>query len=124
MSIEEYDDLDFGKVSKLYLRGVSIKTAPHEGMETKTCETKEEYLQGLKGAGTNYQGEKYNYPIVKIFNNIWIRENYKHEVYVQPHRDWKVNNETLKRYIIEFLLQSKHVQVAGDCLTWLTIRTW
>ena len=96
MSIEEYDDLDFGKVSKLYLRGVSIKTAPHEGMETKTCETKEEYLQGLKGAGTNYQGEKYNYPIVKIFNNIWIRENYKHEVDVQPHRDWKVNNETLK----------------------------
>ena len=124
VSIEEYDDLDFGKVSKLYLRGASIKTAPHEGMETKICETKEEYLQGLKGAGTNYQGEKYNYPIVKIFNNIWIRENYKHEVYVQPHRDWKVNNETLKRYIIEFLLQSKHVQVAGDCLTWLTIRTW
>ena len=96
VSIEEYDDLDFGKVSKLYLRGASIKTAPHEGMETKICETKEEYLQGLKGAGTNYQGEKYNYPIVKIFNNIWIRENYKHEVYVQPHRDWKVNNETLK----------------------------
>ena len=96
VSIEEYDDLDFGKVSKLYLRGASIKTAPHEGMETKICETKEEYLQGLKGAGTNYQGEKYNYPIVKIFNNIWIRENYKHEVDVQPHRDWKVNNETLK----------------------------
>ena len=95
VSIEEYDDLNFGSVSKLYLRGASIKTAPHEGMETKTCETKEEYLQGLKGAGTNYQGEKYNYPIVKIFNNIWIRENYKHQVYVQPARDWKVNNETL-----------------------------
>ena len=93
VSIEEYDDLDFGSVSKLYLRGASIKTAPHEGMETKTCETKEEYLQGLKGAGTNYQGEKYNYPIVKIFNNIWIRENYKHQVKdAQPHRDWSENN--------------------------------
>ena len=93
VSIEEYDDLNFGSVSKLYLRGASIKTAPHEGMETKTCETKEEYLQGLKGAGTNYQGEKYNYPIVKIFNNIWIRENYKHQVKdAQPHRDWSENN--------------------------------
>ena len=93
VSIEEYDDLDFGKVSKLYLRGASIKTAPHEGMQAKTCETKEEYLQGLKGAGTNYQGEKYNYPIVKIFNNIWIRENYKHQVKdAQPHRDWSENN--------------------------------
>ena len=94
VSIVEYDDLDFGSVSKLYLRGASIKSEPFE-MKSMTTETRDEYLQGLKGAGTNYQGEKYNYPIVKIFNNIWIRENYKHQVYVQPARDWKVNNETL-----------------------------
>ena len=94
VSIVEYDDLDFGKVSKLYLRGASIKSEPFE-MKSMTTETRDEYLQGLKGTGQNYQGEKYNYPIVKIFNNIWIRENYKHQVYVQPARDWKVNNETL-----------------------------
>ena len=94
VSIVEYDDLDFGKVSKLYLRGASIKSEPFE-MKSMTTETRDEYLQGLKGTGQNYQGEKYNYPIVKIFDNIWIRENYKHQVYVQPARDWKVNNETL-----------------------------
>ena len=94
VSIEEYADLDFGRVSKLYLRGASIKTTPHEGMVPKTSEVRDEYLQGLKGSYTSPQ--QYNYPIVKIFNNIWIRENYKHEVYVQPHRDWTVNNETLK----------------------------
>lgn len=94
VSIEEYADLDFGRVSKLYLRGASIKTTPHGGMVPKTSEVRDEYLQGLKGSYTSPQ--QYNYPIVKIFNNIWIRENYKHEVYVQPHRDWTVNNETLK----------------------------
>ena len=94
VSIEEYDDLDFGKVSKLYLRGASIKTELDEGLEAKTSSSRNEYLQGLKGGQYNTL-QQYDYPIVKIFNNIWIRENYKHEVYVMPHRDWTVNNETL-----------------------------
>lgn len=94
VSIEEYDDLDFGKVSKLYLRGASIKTELDDGLEAKTSSSRNEYLQGLKGGQYNTL-QQYDYPLVKIFNNIWIRENYKHEVYVMPHRDWKVNNETL-----------------------------
>ena len=86
VSIEEYDDLDFGKVSKLYLRGASIKTELDEGLEAKTSSSRNEYLQGLKG-GQYHTLQQYDYPIVKIFNNIWIRENYKHEVYVMPHRE-------------------------------------
>ena len=86
VSIEEYDDLDFGKVSKLYLRGASIKTELDEGLEPKTSSSRNEYLQGLKG-GQYHTLQQYDYPLVKIFNNIWIRENYKHEVYVMPHRE-------------------------------------
>lgn len=86
VSIEEYGDLDFGKVSKLYLRGSSIKAELDEGLEAKTSSSRNEYLQGLKGGRYNTL-QQYNYPIVKIFNNIWIRENYKHEVYVMPHRE-------------------------------------
>ena len=120
VSIEEYDDLDFGKVSKLYLRGASIKTELDEGLEAKTSSSRNEYLQGLKG-GQYHTLQQYDYPIVKIFNNIWIRENYKHEVYVMPHREVTVK---LDRFSIVFLLQKKHVQAAGVCLPMMTIRIW
>ncbi len=112
VSIEEYDDLDFGKVSKLYLRGASIKTELDEGLEPKTSSSRNEYLQGLKG-GQYHTLQQYDYPIVKIFNNIWIRENYKHEVYVMPHRDWKVNNETLHEVYYRISLAEIYTGFSG-----------
>ena len=72
VSIEEYSDLDFGKVSKIYLRGASIKSEPYKGMESKGATARDEYLEAVRGTTTG------TYPIVKIFNMMWARESYKY----------------------------------------------
>jgi len=103
VAVEEYEELNFGQATKVYLRGASVLPKLPEGTTAlKANDPVDEYLQGLKGSYTSPQ--QYNYPIVKIFNNIWIRENYKHEAYVQPHRDWTVNNVTLEEKYYRYSL--------------------
>ena len=103
VAVEEYEDLKFGQATKVYLRGASVLPKLPEGTTAlKANDPVDEYLQGLKGSYTSPQ--QYNYPIVKIFNNIWIRENYKHEAYVQPHRDWTVNDVTLEEKYYRYSL--------------------
>ncbi len=70
-NISEYPELDFGNVTKLYLRGASITTTPAEGVDVKQGTIEDELLVGKVWNGsTNVPG---SYPLVKIFNNIWTR---------------------------------------------------
>ena len=71
VSVYEYSDLDFGKVDKLYLRGASISPVLYEGMEPKAGEVRDEYLTAL-----NYETPTKDYALVKIFDHIWMREDY------------------------------------------------
>ena len=78
--VEEYADLDFGKVTKLYLRGSSITATPPEGTTAiPATAVKDEFLEGVrfsKSGGPGGVNEIGYYPLVKIFNRIWTREEY------------------------------------------------
>lgn len=67
VTIEEYADLDFGAVSKLYLRGASISSILPEGTTTMPGSVKDSYCESF---GKSYR-------LVKIFNHLWLGEDYQ-----------------------------------------------
>ncbi len=74
--IVEYSELNFGATDALYLRGASVAPNAAEGTEVRQGTLKDEYLEGY-----GYDGSKnapYNYPLVKVFNQIWTRSCYKY----------------------------------------------
>lgn len=78
-NISEYPDLDFGKATKLYLRGASIAAAPDTSLVVKDGTLVDEFLWGERYTNSGTAGEinvASNYPLVKIFNRIWTREEY------------------------------------------------
>ena len=77
--LEEYVNLDFGKVDRLYLRGASITTTPPDGTKAfSATAVKDEFLEGLRYNSNSRKNELGNYPLVKIFDKIWTRENYNY----------------------------------------------
>lgn len=66
-AVYEYADLDFGAVNKLYLRGASISPELADGTEPRKGTVKDEYLSAFTR----------DYILVKIFDNIWMREDYQ-----------------------------------------------
>ena len=89
VTIEEYPELDFGNVKTLYLRGASIRATAGEDVTIKEGTVKDAYLVGngiVRDDNTGaIDATPKNYPLVKILNNIWTREDY-----VSP-RDGKGN---------------------------------
>lgn len=89
LTIEEYPELDFGNVKTLYLRGSSIRATAGEDVNIKEGTVKDAYLVGngiVRDDNTGaIDATPKNYPLVKILNNIWTREDY-----VSP-RDGKGN---------------------------------
>ena len=89
LTIEEYPELDFGNVKTLYLRGASIRATAGENVTIKEGTVKDAYLVGngiVRDDNTGaIDATPKNYPLVKILNNIWTREDY-----VSP-RDGKGN---------------------------------
>ena len=77
--LEEYVNLDFGKVDTLYLRGASITATPPDGTKAfSATAVKDEFLEGLRYNSNSRKNELGNYPLVKIFDKIWTRENYNY----------------------------------------------
>ncbi|MBR5325660.1 MAG: hypothetical protein IKU49_04110 [Prevotella sp.] len=67
VSVEAYEDLDYGTATTVYLRGASVLPALPEGTTAlKADDPRDEYLEM----------SDWNYPLVKIFNNVWMRELY------------------------------------------------
>lgn len=65
VSVEEYDELDYEKATTVYLRGASVLPKLPEGTTAlKAEDPRDEYLETTD----------WKYPLVKIFNNIWMRE--------------------------------------------------
>ena len=71
VAIEEYTNLDLGAVETLYLRGASISPTVYDGTVAIEGEVKDEYLTAL-----NYETPTKDYALVKIFDHIWMREDY------------------------------------------------
>ncbi len=85
VTIEEYPELDFGSAKTLYLRGSSIRATASEDVTIKEGKVEDCYLLG-NVADINYskrqvKAKEYKYPLVKIFNHIWTREDYTSPLY-------------------------------------------
>lgn len=65
--VQEYADLDFGTVTKLYLRGASISSTLSDGTTTMPGIVKDSYCEVF---GKSYR-------LVKIFNHLWFGEDYQ-----------------------------------------------
>ncbi|MBP3535484.1 MAG: hypothetical protein J6J53_05665 [Muribaculaceae bacterium] len=67
VAVEEYADLDFGAVSRLYLRGASVSAVLSDGTTTKRGSVKDSYCEAF---GKSYR-------LVKIFNHVWLGEDWQ-----------------------------------------------
>ena len=87
VSIIEYENMDFGAAKKLYIRGASVTSVPPEGTEPHAGTVEDSYLKStiyVKAKESQYgfrpetdgKDVNHNYPLVKVFNHIWLRENY------------------------------------------------
>lgn len=75
-TIVEYENLDFGSAEKLYIRGASVTSVPPEGTEPHVGTVEDSYLASKIIDETGYADVDHNYPLVKIFDHIWIRQDY------------------------------------------------
>ena len=67
VAVEAYEDLDYKTATKVYLRGASVLPKLPEGTTAlKASDPRDEYLETTD----------WKYPLVKIFNNVWTREEY------------------------------------------------
>ena len=87
VSIIEYENMDFGAAKKLYIRGASVTSVPPEGTEPHAGTVEDAYLASKiyvpKVFPPNSENDlrdgkvqNHNYPLVKVFNRIWLRDNY------------------------------------------------
>jgi uncharacterized protein (TIGR02145 family) len=87
VSIIEYENMDFGAAKKLYIRGASVTSVPPEGTEPHAGTVEDSYLKStiyVKAKESQYgfrpeidgKDVNHNYPLVKMFDHIWLRENY------------------------------------------------
>jgi uncharacterized protein (TIGR02145 family) len=87
VSIVEYENMDFGAAKKLYIRGASVTSVPPEGTEPHAGTVEDSYLKStiyVKAKESQYgfrpetdgKDVNHNYPLVKMFDHIWLRENY------------------------------------------------
>ena len=76
--ITPYVQLDYGTPTKLYLQGTSVSTKLAQGQEVRRAKLQDAYMEGMTCAG-GISTQK-DYPLVKIFNRIWTREDYQGEV--------------------------------------------
>ena len=67
VAVEAYEELDYEAATTVYLRGASVLPKLPEGTTAlKAEDPRDEYLEMTD----------WKYPLVKIFNNVWTRENW------------------------------------------------
>ena len=70
VAVEAYEELNYGTATTVYLRGASVLPKLPEGTTALKAEKpRDEYLEMTD----------WKYPLVKIFNNVWTREEYHSE---------------------------------------------
>ena len=74
-NISEYTELNFGNVTKLYLRGASITATSTEDIEIREGTLREHKVSAMGYRGTT------DYPVVKIFNQLWMRKSFRSNMY-------------------------------------------
>ena len=75
-AIVEYADMDFGAAKKIYIRGSSVTSMVPEGTEPHAGTVEDSYLASKMIDSLFRKDLDHNYPLVKIFDHIWIRGDY------------------------------------------------
>ncbi len=71
---------NFGRATKLYLRGSTIITTPLEDIDTRQGLLQDHKISAMgRGLPTEY-------PVVKIFNQLWMRKNFESNLYTNGGR--------------------------------------
>lgn len=78
--VKEYSDMDMGEMKSVYIKGASVSTTPPEdGQKVVKGKIDDEFMGGYRGHKNS------DYPIVKIFNNYWTKEDYRGLRYNDTH---------------------------------------
>ena len=75
-AIVEYADMDFGAAKKIYIRGSSVTSMVPEGTEPHAGTVEDAYLASKIIDENGRADVDHNYPLVKIFDHVWIRQDY------------------------------------------------
>lgn len=75
LSVVSLEDQPMGAISELYVRGSNFFDS-HNDSIVHALETVDATIQPVKAAAPGDNGS-YNYALVKIFDKIWMRENYR-----------------------------------------------
>lgn len=71
LAVREYSDMEMQEMTEVYVKGASITpTTSANEKNIVNGEVGDEYMEGYRGNNTG------NYPIVKIFNKYWMKEDY------------------------------------------------
>ena len=104
VAVEAYEELDYEAATTVYLRGASVLPKLPEGTTAlKAEDPRDEYLEVTD----------WKYPLVKIFNNVWTRENWhsgNSEFFPVGNYEVNVNGEKLT--IIDQELRSDRESLA------------
>lgn len=104
LKVVDYDDLEEKGYSDLYLGGVTVRTQLNEEQTAKQTTIQNKYLNAV-----HFNEAYYSYPLVKIFGDIWTREDYKSNKYGNGNTINFVENlqiDQSKRGVIDFKNQA------------------
>ena len=90
VAVEAYEELDYGAATKVYLRGASVMPRLPEGTTALKADDPRDGVIEMTD---------YKYPLVKIFNNVWMRENWHHGMDYDSYlvdEDITINGEKIK----------------------------
>ena len=93
VAVEAYEELDYGAATKVYLRGASVMPRLPEGTTALKADDPRDGVLEMTD---------YKYPLVKIFNNVWIREPY-HSLNVGYKTEYKCIVDG-KTFVVPFIL--------------------
>lgn len=76
LKVVDYEDLEEKEYSNIYLGGATVRTKLNKDQTPKKTTIHDSYLNAV-----HYNEAYHNYPLVKIFGDIWTREDYKSNKY-------------------------------------------
>ena len=92
--IVEYNELNFGSVDSLCMRGASVMPKAPDGTDVRQGTLQDEFLDGIGYDGSN--NVPWKYPLVKVFNQLWTRSYYNYKTRDSYHGEF--NNEMYGYY--------------------------
>lgn len=92
LKIVDYDNLEEKEYKSIYMGGATARTKLNEDQTPKETTIHDSYLNAV-----HYTQSYYNYPLVKIFGDIWTREDYKANKFGNGNSMvWKENLQLVK----------------------------